>query len=46
MEHSDLAAVRTVRVADRGFFAPCLIKQVDFDWGLSYLLQQWIPVFP
>ena len=23
----------------------CLIKQVDFDSGLAYVLQQWIPFY-
>ena len=30
------------RVVSLGAFGRCLTKQVDFDSGLAYVLQQWI----
>ena len=40
-----VAAVRSVGWSVWGLFGQCLIKQVDFDSGLAYVLQQWIPFY-
>ena len=37
-----MAAVRSVGWSVWGLFGRCLTKQVDFDSGLAYVLQQWI----
>ena len=33
------------RVVSLGVFGQCFIKQVDFDSGLAYVLQQRIPFY-